>query len=64
MTNHNMKMDIVIIVGRKKRIVQNINVGSNKKGVRNGFNKFRINDRNKHRTNRTWQTHFALARTR
>jgi len=31
MTNHNMKMDIVIIVGRKKRIVQNINVGSNKK---------------------------------
>jgi len=40
MTNHNMKMDIVIIVGRKKRIVQNINVGSNKKGVRNGFNKF------------------------
>jgi hypothetical protein len=40
MTNHNMKMDIVIIVGRKKRIVQNINVGLNKKGVTNGFNKF------------------------
>jgi len=40
MTNHNMKMDIVIIVARKKRIVQNINVGLNKKGVINGFNKF------------------------
>jgi hypothetical protein len=35
-----MKMDFVVIVERKKRIVQNINVGLNKKGVTNGFNKF------------------------
>ena len=41
MMNRNMmKKDIVVIVVKKRMSVQNINVGLNKKGERNGFNKF------------------------
>jgi len=40
MISHSMSKDIVITVVQKKMSVQNINVGLNKKGERNGFNKF------------------------
>jgi hypothetical protein len=40
MTNPSMKKASVITVVRKSMSVQNINVGLNKKGERNGFNKF------------------------
>ena len=40
MTSHSMKKASVTTAAQKKMSVQNINVGLNKKGERNGFNKF------------------------
>ena len=40
MTNPSMKKASVTTVEQKKMSVQNINVGLNKKGETNGFNKF------------------------